>query len=186
MKQKKGLPILFWAIVVCGFWSFTSPQENETDFTERAKIALREVGHQLLLANKDSLSLILPIKKIEAFKYQISFEKPLSFEPSTLVKIIKEVFKKTHFHKNYRVEVVETSLKEVVYSYEINIEEEKTIIPCAGRFLPEKEYKIEVKFLDIETSSNYMWWYILIPLILGILYRRFFLDKNLQKIKNRY
>ncbi|QOD59870.1 winged helix-turn-helix transcriptional regulator [Polaribacter haliotis] len=179
MKQNKVLSILILAIVVFGFWSFVKPKQDKTDFSERAKIALREVGNQLLLANKDSVSLILPILKIDDFKYQISFEKPLSFEPNTLVEIIKTVFDKTNFHKNYRVEVIEISSKEVAYSYEINVEEEQTIIPCAGRFLPENKYQIEVKFLGLKTSSNYMWlFYIFIPLILGILYRKFYSDKK--------
>jgi len=179
MKQNRSVSILFLAIVVFFSWGFANPQKDKTDFSERAKIALREVGNQLLLSNKDSVSLVLPILKIDDFKYQISFEKPLSFEPNTLVEIIKETFEKINFPKNYRVEVIEISSNEVGYSYQVNVEKEKTIIPCTGRFLPENKYKIEVKFLDVKSSSNNMWlFYIFIPLILGIFYRRFYLNKK--------
>ena len=108
------------------------------------KIALRQVGNQLLLSNEDSTSLILPIKEIDDFKYSISFEKEISFEPNKLVEIIKNNLEKAPLSKNYRVEVLQCLDNEVAYSYEINSEEEKTIIPCAGRKLPIKCYKIEV------------------------------------------
>ena len=179
MKQKNFLSIFILVIVIFGF---TNPQEDKTDFSERAKIVLREVGNQLLLSNKDSVSLILPVIKIDDFKYQISFEKPLSFEPNTLVDILKQVIEKTHFHKKYRVEVIENSSQEVAYSYEVNNEEDKTIIPCAGRFLPENNYKIKVQFLDVKTASNSSWlFYIFIPIILGMFYKRFYLDKTHQE-----
>ncbi|TMM29822.1 winged helix-turn-helix transcriptional regulator [Polaribacter aestuariivivens] len=182
MKQKKFFSIFILAIVIFAIWSFTTPQENKTDFSERAKIVLREVGNQLLLSNKDSVSLILPIKKINDFKYQISFEKPLSFEPNTLVDILKQVIEKTHFHKKYRVEVIENSSQEVAYSYEVNNEEDKTIIPCTGRFLPENNYKIKVQFLGVKIASNSSWlFYIFIPIILGMFYKRFYLHKTHQE-----
>ena len=74
----------------------------------------------MLLSQQDSLSLVLPITEIDDFKYKISFEKRISFEPSILVNIVKNVFNKTMLSKNYRVEVIDVSSKEVAYSYEIH------------------------------------------------------------------
>lgn len=183
MKQNKFFSIFFLLIILFFVWSFSNLQEDETDFIERAKMNLRAIGNQLLLAQKDSVSLILPIIKIDDFKYSIYFEKALSFEPKTLVDIVKGVFIKTTFSKNYRVEVIELFTNEVAYSYEINTDKEKTLIPCAGRFLPERKYFIEVKFLDQKTSKlKYSFlFYIFIPLLLGIFYRKFFLDKKKEK-----
>lgn len=178
MKEKKVLSILFFAIIVFCIWSFTKPKQDKTDFSERAKIILREVGNQLLLSHKDSVSLILPIVKIDDFKYQISFEKSISFEPNTLVNIIKEVFEKTNFHENYRVEVFGISSKEVAYSYEISVAEERTIIPCAGRFLPENKYLIEVHFLGLKSKHNNILLYLHLAVLVGILYRLFFFKKK--------
>ncbi|MFT7352906.1 MAG: DNA-binding winged helix-turn-helix (wHTH) protein [Flavobacterium sp.] len=185
MKQNKSFSIFFLLIISLFVWSFSNIQEDETDFTERAKINLRAIGNQLLLAQKDSVSRILPIIKSDDFKYSISFEKALSFEPNTLVDIVKGVFIKTTFSKNYRVEVIELSTNEVAYSYEINTDKEKTLIPCAGRFLPERKYFIEVKFLDQKTSnSKYSFlFYIFTLLLLGVFYRKFFLDKKKEKEK---
>jgi DNA-binding winged helix-turn-helix (wHTH) protein len=184
MKQNKFFLILFLAIIVLPLSSCSSSEEANNNFPERAKINLRAIGNQLLLSQKDSLSLILPIIKIDDFKYRISFKKALSFEPNKLVDIVKGVFNRTTFSKNYIVEVVELSSNEVAYSYEINTDKEKTLIPCAGRFLPENNYFIEVKFLDQKTSkSKYRFlFYIFVPLLLGIFYRKF-LDKKKEKEK---
>ncbi|MFT6729770.1 MAG: hypothetical protein ACJA1H_001083, partial [Glaciecola sp.] len=57
-------------------------QEDSNTISGATKVALREAGNQLLLRNLDSTSLILPVKELEPYRYRISFEKPLSFEPS--------------------------------------------------------------------------------------------------------
>lgn len=165
---------------VCGF----SPlQEKESDFTERAKVSLREIGNQLLLANNDSTSIILPILKTGNFIYKISFENSLSFKPNSLVEIVKSVFEKSHLSKNYRVEVFNCLTNQVAYSYEMNEELEKTIIPCSGRILPKACYTIQIKYLHKTTNfSEYSYLlYIFIPLLLGMFYKIFYLDKKEQK-----
>ena len=131
-----------------GTSSFLEVPIEEKDQSERVKIALRDAGNQLLLAQEDTTSLILPILKIETSKYQLSFEEELSFEPTMLVEAIASGFKKTSLPVNYRVEVIQCLDGEVAYSYEINASEEKTIIPCAGRFLPKGCYLINVRFLE--------------------------------------
>ena len=167
-----GVLLIVLAIVL---WSFYTQGNDKNDLSERLKITLRQVGNQLLLTNQDSTSLIFPIKKIEEGKYQISFEKELKFEPNILVQVVKKNFEKSAFSKNYRVEVLQCLDNEVAYSYEINEEEEKTIIPCAGRILPERCYKIQIKFLDKNNpkSSNSYLLYIFIPILLGIVYRKY-------------
>jgi DNA-binding winged helix-turn-helix (wHTH) protein len=181
MRQKKTSILLL--ITLLFVWGFTHSQQDENDFSERAKINLRAVGNQLLLSQEDSLSLVLPITKIDDFKYKISFEKRISFEPSVLVNIVKNVFNTTMISKNYRVEVIDVSSKEVGYSYEISTKKEKTLIPCAGRDLPEKNYSIELKFLDQNKSKpNYNFlFYILIVLFLVVIYKKYFSVKQTTK-----
>ncbi len=159
---------------------FSMPLDESTEYTERVKIYLREVGNQLLLATGDSSSLISPVVSISDSRYEFSIDKAFSFLPDTLVNTVKSVFVRTEISNNYRVEVVENSSNEVAYSYEINEDESKTIIPCAGRYLPEARYTISVHFLDKQSpSSKYTYLlYILIPLILGILYALYALKKT--------
>ena len=130
-------------------------KEGTNDISGITKVTLREAGNQLLLRNLDSTSLILPIKELEPYVYSISFEKPLGFEPSNIVKVIDSSLNVVNISKHYRVEVLQCADGEVAYSYEINVEEERTIIPCAGRFLPESCYTINVAYLDILPQSGY-------------------------------
>ncbi|WP_405563649.1 winged helix-turn-helix domain-containing protein [Polaribacter sp. Asnod6-C07] len=180
MIQKKLFSLFLFLLLPFFIWSFYPQKKENIDFSKKVKIALRQVGNQLLLTNKDSTSLVLPIKEIDDLKFSISFEKELFFEPSILVKSIKNNLEKTSIHKNYRVEVVECLNNEVAYSYEINSKKEKTIIPCAGRVLPIKCYIIDVQFLEKKESIfNYnLLFYFFIPLIIGILYRMFFRSKK--------
>lgn len=146
MKKKSVYLYSGLIAVLCLAWLF-SDSNNENDiFSERVKIALREAGNQLLLTNQDSTSLIQPIIALEQSKYELSFQKQLSFEPNQLVNAVETALEKSKLPQYYRVEVLQCTDHEVAYSYEMSLEEESTIIPCAGRFLPKKCYTIEVKF----------------------------------------
>ena len=150
--------------------------QEESHLSERVKIALREIGNQLLLSNQDSTSLVLPIVELEPSKFQISFEKPLSIEPNVAVTIIKKNLASLSLSEAYIVEVLTCLDYEVAYSYEINEAEEKTLIPCASRVLPTDCYTIEIRFLNVEVhaltaTKKYSWWlvWVILPLFLIVL-----------------
>lgn len=179
-NKKNVFSILLLAITVFSFLSFSNLSGKNEDFTESVKIALREVGNQLLLSNGDSISLVLPVKEINTLKFSLTFEKQLELKPNTLVDIVKSVFEKSSLSKNYRVEVLRCSDHEVEYSYEINELEEQTIIPCAGRDLPRSCYIIEVKFLEKSSKIS------IVKIILyGLLLIAFLLGMNLVFPKNK-
>ena len=179
-NKKNVFSILLLAITVFSFLSFSNLSGKNEDFTESVKIALREVGNQLLLSNGDSISLVLPVKEINTLKFSLTFEKQLKLKPKPLVDIVKSVFEKSSLSKNYRVEVLRCSDHEVEYSYEINELEEQTIIPCAGRDLPKSCYIIEVKFLEKSSKIS------IVKIILyGLLLIAFLLGMNLVFPKNK-
>lgn len=124
---------------------FDSDEDNE-EFSEIVKISLRDAGNQLLLSNNDTTSLILPVVQLEKSKYKLSFQNSLTFEPSNLVSAVKNSFHRSELPNYYRVAVIQCTDQEVAYSYEIKNETENDIVPCAGRFLPEGCYTIEVRF----------------------------------------
>lgn len=132
---------------------FSSDKKNE-NFEELVKISLRDVGNKLLLSNQDSTSLILPVVKIEDSKYQLSFQKQLAIHPDTLVAIVDQSFQKANLSSDYRIEVKQCFDLEVAYSYQKNENIEKSIVPCSGRFMPQKCYTIEVRFLEKVTHSS--------------------------------
>ena len=146
MKYKSIYVYRSLAVILLLGWVFLGITAKEDDFSERVKVSLRDVGNQLLLLHKDSTSLVLPIRSITPYKFELSFEKSLSFDPSSLIVAVKNSFKKADLPAYYRVEVVQCTDKEVAYSYEIKNESEKDIIPCGGRYLPDACYTIEVVF----------------------------------------
>jgi DNA-binding winged helix-turn-helix (wHTH) protein len=138
------------------------PDEKEDTFPELVKIALRDAGNKLLLTNQDSTSLILPIKEVEASKFELSFQKALTINPDSLVAIVGKSFQKANLPSEYQIEVKQCEDFEVAYSFLKNATQEKSIIPCSGRFLPQKCYTIEVRFLEkIATSNTKFIWILL-------------------------
>ena len=129
-------------------WTFSGSGNKEKEVSELAKVALRDVGHKLLLSNQDSTSLVLPVIKIEESKYKLSFQIQLSIEPDSLVSIIKQSFKKTNLSEFYIVEVIRCSDNEIAYSFKMWNEFDKSIVPCKGRLLPKNCYIIETRFIE--------------------------------------
>ena len=150
----KRLGFIFSSVVVivisAGFFSCSN--KDDDNFSERVKVSLRKVGHQLLLKNQDSTSLVDPIIELRATKFQLSFQKGLFLEPDSLVSIVQQSFQESGLPSNYRVEVLQCAKQEVVYSYEVNNAEDQNIIPCRGRNLPESCYVISVRFIKSNTT----------------------------------
>lgn len=168
MNNKKiyvysGLIILFFSA-----WIFTDSKKKNEDFAEIVKVALRDVGDQLLISNSDATSLVLPIVELEKFKYKLSFQNQLSFEPNNLVSEVRNSFQKAALSNYYRVEVVQCSDSEIAYSYQMSATKENTIIPCAGRFLPTSCYTIEIKFTN-KKAAFFEKQFVLLALIFCIL-----------------
>lgn len=185
MSRKKIYSYCGLIIIAFFTWFFSNSNKETEAFLEVAKISLREVGNQLLLVNKDSTSLVLPILELKKGKYQLSFQNQLSFLPKDLISIVDSTFQKTKLPNHYRVEVIQCEDKEVAYSYEMSRDEANTIIPCGGRFLPKKCYTIEVRFIYMQTSliSRQMFLYLFLFIIFLFLEFFFFKKKQVEESK---
>jgi hypothetical protein len=168
------LILLFAGILSCS-------QEDNTTFSDLVKVSLRDVGHQLLLTNQDSTSLVQPVVEVEDLKYQLLFEKPLTIHPDSLVNIIKSSFQKAELPKFYLTEVIRCEDNEVAYSYKMNLDVEKGIIPCKGRTLHEACYVIQVKFTNALTPSTKEFKYLYMLLFGVLLLLAFLLYKRKQR-----
>ena len=133
--------------------SCSNKNDNE-ELIEVTKVALRDVGHRLLLSNQDSTSLVKPIITLDNLKFQLSFEEAVSIHPDTLVNTIKDSFSKADLPAYYLTEVKQCEDGEVAYSYEIKQREEKDIVPCSGRLLPKACYVISVRFTKSLNKEN--------------------------------
>ncbi len=141
------LPVLaFFALFV-----FEGSPKNQ-NFPERVKIALRDAGNRLLLADNDSTSLILPVIALDKSTFELSFENSLAILPDSLVGIIDDALKASSIPSTYIVEVMETKSGETAYSFESKKNKWENIVPCIGRHLPTNEYKIKIIFTHAQST----------------------------------
>ncbi|MEQ6124307.1 winged helix-turn-helix domain-containing protein [Pseudotenacibaculum sp. MALMAid0570] len=179
MGKKTIFSFLAFAIIILLVRVVITTDEVDVDFSEKAKIHLRDIGNQLLLSNQDSTSLILPVVEINSSKYELSFQNQLSFIPDSLVTIVSRSILKSELSKSYRVEVIQCLDNEVAYSYEMNEDKENTIIPCLDRSLPNQCYKIQIRFLDKKSRllNNQILFYALILITFLLIQLAFFKTK---------
>ncbi|WP_417859146.1 winged helix-turn-helix domain-containing protein [Xanthomarina gelatinilytica] len=152
MKKRIFFILSGLSLLAFSFWFLMSSEEPNQLFSQKVKVALRAVGHQLLLAHGDSTSLVMPVTSLTENTYQLSFQKPLSLDPSALVVVIDSVFQKAELPKDYLVETLACEAQEVAYSYQIVNQVENNIVPCAGRILPENCYAIHLSFKPLGTK----------------------------------
>ena len=120
----------------------------------RQTIALRQVGHEVLLQSGDSSSRVMPVSKISETEYQISFEKRLSFQPDSLVSIVKRSLSGSGLSSDYVVSVLSCKSREIIYGYAILKAEKDEMVTCSKRVQPEDCYLINIKFQDHSLIST--------------------------------
>lgn len=164
---------LFCAII---FSLFCCSQKGKDINPDEVKVAIRTVGHELLLAQNDSTSLVLPIEKINTKTYKLKFENHLSIEPGQLVEIIEQRFKKADVPSNYIIEVLQCSDVQIAYSYQMKQRKDTDIIPCTGRVLPKSCYFLIIKFQDYKADFSFWFW--LVSILLMVLMVIFLLKRK--------
>ncbi len=165
--RRFSLCALFICILSCN-------KDTNEHFPELVKVSLREVGHQLLLTNGDTTSVVSPVIALEVNKFQVTFENTLSIQPDSLVSIIKRSFEKADLPQHYITEVTQCEDFEVAYSYVMQKNTEKGIIPCRGRELKKGCYQVTVKFIEIternKTQTKILYILFLVFLVLLVLF----------------
>lgn len=144
---------------------FTDSAKHAEELKATSKIALREIGNQLLLNNEDATSLVMPVKELDEHLYQISFESQLNIIPDSLITTVKERLSAYDINNDYRVEVFQCNDNEVAYSYQIIKDSEDTIVSCLERELPKSCYTIQLRFLDKTQSLSRTQWILIILVI---------------------
>ncbi len=152
-KYLYGLILLSFISVICV--AFSMEGNNDFDISRR-EVLLRRIGHEILLQAGDSVSRVLPVKKIAENEYQISFENPFTFRPDSLVNITNRLLAKDPLASDYVVNVVNCAGSGVAYGYAISKNKKDDIISCGGRRQPIACYMINIKFkpTGITTAKN--------------------------------
>jgi DNA-binding winged helix-turn-helix (wHTH) protein len=141
----KYLKFLFSILIVVIVFAIGISQDGEDD--SHLKVAMRMIGHQVLLNCGDSTSLVLPIEKVEN-RYKIGFGSEIVIIPDELEEIVNNVIAKYNLAEHYYVEVEHCETKELVYSYEVKQDIDSEMMPCRGRDLPLDCYEIYIKIPD--------------------------------------
>ncbi len=148
---KQSYPNLILFVFACMLPLFGNNTPEQVISEKRIRVAMRMIGHEVLLCLGDSESRIMPIEKVDEH-YKIPFEFEFGFDPDDIVSIIDRVMIKTRIATNYLVEVVQCESKEVVHSFEVGNAVYSDLIVCGGRILPEDCYSILITLLDDESS----------------------------------
>jgi hypothetical protein len=136
--------LLFFSISLLAFG-----QERDTD---RDIIAMRMIGHQIMLWEGNSTDAIPPIVIEDPASYRINFSSEFQFEPQKLVAFIANVMQDYKVAENYRVQVRECEKDSIIYSYQIGGKDSLDIIPCLGRVQERSCYYLIVKILNSESD----------------------------------
>ncbi len=128
------------------FTAFITKRSEGELFSKRVNLAVRAIGHHLLLRADDSTSVILPVVEKSDGVFLLQFEKEFVFQPDTLVQIVQRFLVKTGLSK-YTVTVQECHNPGIVYGFEIN-PPVNSIHSCSGRTQPKGCYNIEIAFAN--------------------------------------
>jgi len=152
-KYLYGLLLLMFISLICVAFSMTG--NDDFDFARR-EILLRRIGHEILLQSGDSVSRVLPVKKIAKNEYQISFENAFTFQPESLVNTTQRLLAKDPLASDYVVNVLNCANASVAYGYAISKNKKDDIVACLGRRQPIACYMINIKFKPtaIITAKN--------------------------------
>jgi DNA-binding winged helix-turn-helix (wHTH) protein len=131
--------------------AFIAGRSEDEGVTQRVNIAVRAIGHDLLLRAGDSISVVPPVIEKSNGVFLLEFKNKFMFQPDTLVEIVQRSLVKTEL-SHYTVTVQECDKTVIVYGFEIN-PPNNTIQPCRGRTQPKACYTIEIAFADFPSST---------------------------------
>ncbi len=136
------VPVLF-----CLLWLIGQGQTIRDTHQKHTLVAMRMIGHQVLLSSGDYLSRVLPIEQ-EGDGYRIRFGADFALDPDQLVTTVDSVMRLTHIAKGYVLEVEQCETNQVAYSYVINDAIGPHEVACKSRMLPIGCYSILITLTD--------------------------------------
>lgn len=143
--------LLLFALVLSGV-PCSAGAENLTFKAERqVEVAMRMVGHQVLLAVGDSSSLVLPVEK-NGDQYKIRFGTEFGFDPEVLNATVDRVVSGARIAKRYVVEVVSCDSNLVVHGWSVT-EFMDDVIACKERVQPVACYELWITIVEPNTAA---------------------------------
>lgn len=154
-KRKYLFLLALLSFILVIFATFSMADKDDFNIARR-EVLLRKIGHELLLQSGDSVSRVLPVKKIAENEYQISFEKEFSFQSDSLANTTRRLLANDPLTSDYVVNVINCGNSDVAYGYAISKNRKEDNIPCIGRIQPKACYIINIKFKQkvIDKAKN--------------------------------
>ena len=149
-KYLYGLLLFMLISLICVAFSITGSDDFDI---ARREVLLRRIGHEILLQSGDSVSRVLPVKKIAENEYQISFENTFTFQPDSLVNTTQRLLARDPLTSDYVVNVLNCANATVAYGYAISKNKKDDIVACKGRRQPIACYMINIKFKPRSTIT---------------------------------
>ncbi len=143
---------------------------NTDKETKPLELVLRNIGHQLLLHSKDSVSRVLPVQKLAENSYQLSFQNSFEFVPDSLINVVHRELEKYNLPNEYLVSVKDCVKKETVFAFEIS-DRTGNLLPCTGREQESGCYLIQINFLKKHNYVMAWWLLLLLPFSLFYFYK---------------
>jgi hypothetical protein len=131
--------------------AFVTDKSEGEAISKQVNIAIRAIGHDLLLRSGDSTSLVRPVIEKSNGVFLLEFENEFVFQPDTLVAIVQQFLAKTAL-SHYTVTVQECLRPAIVYGFEIN-PPDNSVVACRGRIQPKACYNIEIAFADFPDTT---------------------------------
>jgi hypothetical protein len=140
------------ACAVISLSAFVAADTPDTAAQEKI-VAMRTIGHELLLASGDSTSRVLPVQQLSENEFEIRFEKPIAIKADALVGIIDKYVKTGLMPKSYVTTVNSCADKSIYYAYRMPLQKGASP-PCIGRALPKGCYYIHI---TLKRSTSPIW-----------------------------
>lgn len=143
MKAKVVLIVLLIMVVIvlsAGSLNMLNPGFSES----QKMLVMRSIGHELLASSGDSVSRVMPVRKLDEQTFLIEFENDFSFLPDSLIEVVHRTLLKGDFPAQYAVHVMSCMDRSIVYGYEMTAQ--NTLTPCLGRKQPSGCYAVQITF----------------------------------------
>lgn len=142
-------------LLIAGLTSFTSsadPWDLSIKQERQEEVAMRLIGHHVLLASGDTASLVLPVERT-GDRYRIRFSEPFGFDPGKLTATVDSVVRSTGIASRYIVEFVSCDSGQVVHSWQAALRPEQGMMPCMGREQPVACYQLWFTILERDPAA---------------------------------
>ncbi len=143
---RSGLVIIFFALTILfgsqlGFC-------QEVQLQKQTEMAMRQIGHELLLASKDSTSRVLPIEKTGESTYLIQFENDFELNSDAVQGIVDTIFIEREIASEYVLEILDCDSGKAVYGYGRNLNVADEIMACGGRMYERSCYQMAITIIE--------------------------------------